>query len=141
MVMGAWFACPAVGEEAGGSSRWTVLPMLAGALRAMATGSSALRVLVVDDEPLMRWAIAETLTALGYSVVEAEDGQSAVRTLAEAPKPIDVIVLDCRLPDSDDLALLATIRSLAPASQVIVMTAYGTSDITKRALDLARTAS
>ena len=102
----------------------------------MATGSSALRVLVVDDEPLMRWAIAETLTALGYSVVEAEDGQSAVRTLAEAPKPIDVIVLDCRLPDSDDLALLATIRSLAPASQVIVMTAYGTSDITKRALDL-----
>jgi response regulator RpfG family c-di-GMP phosphodiesterase len=37
--------------------------------------SAACRVLVVDDEPLIRWAIAETLAELGYSVVEAKDGE------------------------------------------------------------------
>jgi DNA-binding NtrC family response regulator len=98
--------------------------------------SPALRVLVVDDEALIRWSIVETLTDLGYSVVEAGDGDSALRTLDDASKPIDVILLDYRLPDSDSLTLLSTIRRLAPASQVIMMTAYGTPDVTRGALDL-----
>ena len=98
--------------------------------------SPALRVLVIDDEALIRWSIVETLTDLGYSVVEAGDGNSALRTLDDASKPIDVILLDYRLPDSDSLTLLSTIRRRAPTSQVIMMTAYGTPDVTKGALDL-----
>ena len=43
--------------------------------------SPALRVLVVDDEALIRWSIVETLTDLGCSVVEAGDGEGALRTL------------------------------------------------------------
>ena len=98
--------------------------------------SPALRVLVVDDEALIRWSIVETLTDLGYSVVEAGDGNSALRTLDDASKPIDVILLDYRLPDSDSLTLLSTIRRIAPTSQVIMMTAYGTPDVTRGALAL-----
>jgi DNA-binding NtrC family response regulator len=97
--------------------------------------SAACRVLVVDDEPLIRWAIAETLSELGYSVVEAGDGESARRVLAEASKPVDVILLDYRLPDSDNLTLLSTIRRMAPTSQVILMTAIGTPDLIQGAID------
>lgn len=93
-------------------------------------------VLVVDDEPLIRWSIVETLTDLGYSVCEAGDGESALRTLADASNLIDVILLDYRLPDSDSLTLLSTMRRVAPASQIIMMTAFGTPDVTEGALDL-----
>ena len=98
--------------------------------------SSALRVLVVDDEALVRWSIVETLTDLGYSVVEARDGESALGTLGDASKSIDVILLDYDLPDADTFALLSTIRLVAPASSVIVMTAYPTPNATQGALDL-----
>jgi len=97
--------------------------------------SAARRVLVVDDEPLIRWAIAETLAGLGYSVVEAGDGDSALDAVAEASKSFAVVLLDYRLPDSDNLSLLSTIRRLAPDSQVIMMTAFGTPDLIEGALE------
>ena len=95
-----------------------------------------LRVLVVDDELLIRWSIAETLTDAGHTVVAAEDGATAVQALPAAPEPIDAVLLDYRLPDSNDLTLLANIRRLSPHSLVIMMTAFGTPDVTKGALDL-----
>lgn len=97
---------------------------------------SRLRVLVVEDEPLIRWSIAETLARIGHTVIEADDAKSAVRALGEMPEPADVVLLDYRLPDSNDLTLLAAIRRLAPTSAVVMMTAYGTPDVTRRALDL-----
>jgi DNA-binding NtrC family response regulator len=102
----------------------------------MTRNDSRLRVLVVEDELLIRWAIRETLTDAGHSVVEAENAESAVRALANSVEPIDVVVLDYRLPDSTDLALLAAIRRLSPRTAVVLMTAYGTADVAKRALDL-----
>ena len=97
--------------------------------------SAPRRVLVVDDEPLIRWAIAETLGGLGYSVVEAGDGESALEVVARASKPFDVVLLDYRLPDSDNLTLLSTIRRKAPDSRVIMMTAVGTPDLVEGALE------
>jgi DNA-binding NtrC family response regulator len=96
----------------------------------------ALRVLVVEDELLIRWSIAETLAHAWHVVIEAEDGAAAVRALTDAAEAFDAVVLDFRLPDSSDLRLLATIRRLSPASTVILMTAYGTEEITKGALEL-----
>ena len=91
--------------------------------------------LVVDDETLIRWAIAQTLQDLGHVVVEADTAQQAVERLKTGPAP-DVILLDLRLPDSDDLSLLAAIRQLVPTSAVIMMTAYGTPATQASALDL-----
>jgi len=102
----------------------------------MSKKSPARRVLVVDDEPLIRWSIAETLTERGFEVIEAGDARSAVQIVSDATEPFGVMVLDLRLPDSHDLTLLSRLRRLAPESQVILMTAYGTPEVTQSALDL-----
>jgi DNA-binding NtrC family response regulator len=101
----------------------------------MTLGVRCLHVLVVDDEPLIRWSIAETLGAAGHQVTEAQDAASALRALADAPDT-DLVLLDFRLPDSNDLGLLAEIRRIAPAAPVILMTAFGTPDVTAGALKL-----
>src|SRR5919201_4383911 len=98
--------------------------------------STAHRVLVVDDEALVRWSVAETLLARGYEVVEASDGRSAIAAMGEAAAPPDVVLLDLRLPDSSDLGLLQTLRRLAPRVPVILMTAFGTQDVVDAALEI-----
>ena len=97
--------------------------------------SPKLRVLVVDDEPLIRWSVAETLEQAGHTVAEASDAASAVRAV-EGDDPFDVVVLDYRLPDSNDLRLLKAIRSGSPAPAVVMMTAFGAPEIAAGALAL-----
>ena len=92
--------------------------------------------LVVDDEPLTRWPLAETLLDSGHLVREAADGATAVRALTDAEDPIDVVLLDYRLPGSNDLSLLSTIRHLAPKAAVIMMTAYSSATVSDGALEL-----
>ena len=91
-----------------------------------------LRVLIVDDEPLVRWAIAETLRTAGYEIDEAADAESTVRALFKRPDP-DVVLLDLRLPDCGDLRLLDTVCRLVPAATVILMTAFGTPEVRAQA--------
>jgi DNA-binding NtrC family response regulator len=93
-------------------------------------------VLVVEDELLIRWAITEMLSEAGHIVIEAADAVAAVRALTSSVEAVDVVVLDCRLPDSKDLALLAAIRRLSPRSAVVLMTADGSPELTEGALDL-----
>jgi DNA-binding NtrC family response regulator len=95
----------------------------------------ALRVLIVDDEPLIRWSLAETLADRGHIVTEAADAAETRLALTHTPEP-DVVLLDFRLPDSNDLGLLRTIRHDAPHTQVILMTAHGTPEMTRDALAL-----
>ena len=97
---------------------------------------STLRVLVVDDEPLIRWSVCEVLAECGHTVCEAGDGASTVEHLSDGTRLFDVIVLDYRLPDSNDLHLLETVRGLAPESTVIMMTAFGTPETVAGALKL-----
>ena len=88
-----------------------------------------LHVLVVDDEPLIRWSVTETLAGLGLDVEQADCAASALQALTTTALPFDVIVLDLRLPDMNDLSLLATIRQLLPETPVVLMTAFGTPEI------------
>jgi two-component system response regulator AtoC len=96
---------------------------------------AVLRILVVDDEPLIRWSVAETLTERGYEVVQTGDASGARAAMREA-NAFDVVLLDYRLPDNDDLSLLASIRRAAPQAQVIMMTAFGRPDVVHAALAL-----
>jgi DNA-binding NtrC family response regulator len=93
------------------------------------------RALVVDDEPLIRWSLCETLTARGFEVVEAGDARSARGWLADSA-PFDVVFLDLRLPDSNDLGLLRLVRGAMPHARVILMTAYGTHEVEQEAVQL-----
>jgi DNA-binding NtrC family response regulator len=96
----------------------------------------SLVVLVVEDELLIRWALAETLTIHGHKVIEAPDAASGRRVLERGGALVDVILLDLRLPDSDDFGLLADIRRRSPRSAVIMMTTIGAADLRSYALGL-----
>ena len=102
----------------------------------MADESSALHVLVVDDEPLMCWSVHETLSANGDVVTEAESGETAIRSLTDAHGAVDVVLLDYELPDSHDFSLLSKVKRLAPSSRVILMSAYCTPAMRRDALAL-----
>ena len=91
-----------------------------------AVGKVPRRLLVVDDEPLIRWSVVETLSGLGMDVEQASDAASALRIITAGPLEFDVIVLDLRLPDMKDLSLMATIRQLQPDASIVLMTAFGT---------------
>ena len=98
--------------------------------------SPPVRVLVVDDEPLIRWSLVETLADRGCDVAEAGTGQTALEAVSGTRVPFDVVLLDLRLPDSKDLVLLSQIRLLAPDARVILMTAFGTTEVKHGALEL-----
>jgi DNA-binding NtrC family response regulator len=91
-------------------------------------------ILVVDDEPLIRWAVREGLESAGYAVLEAGSAGEALARLAGVDGRVDVALLDVRLPDSDDLGLLQQVRRRAPGCQVIVMTAHGTPELLAEAM-------
>jgi DNA-binding NtrC family response regulator len=95
--------------------------------------STPRRILVVDDEPLIRWSIAETLGDCGYEVVEAHDAASALQMLSCPGAVPDVVLLDLRLPDSSDLGLLAAVIERSPSTRVIIMTAHGSSELSDQA--------
>ena len=83
-------------------------------------------VLVVDDDPLVRWSLRERLAADGHVVLEAETTAGALEQIASGA--IDVILLDGRLPDGDGLSVLQHVRRHAPDLPVVMMLGYSTID-------------
>jgi DNA-binding NtrC family response regulator len=94
------------------------------------------RVLIVDDEDLIRWSLTQTLVDRGFQVDEASTGAGALDLVAASGGRFDVVLLDFRLPDSNDLTLLATLRRLMPHAALFLMTAYSTPETAQGALDL-----
>jgi DNA-binding NtrC family response regulator len=109
---------------------------VSGNISGVEENSRPLRILVVDDEALIRWSLVETLSDSGHQTVEAADGLTALRAVRDTSAPFDVVFLDFRLPDSRDLTLLSRLRQIAPTTQVILLTAYGTPEVVQGALDL-----
>jgi len=93
-------------------------------------------VLVVDDEPLIRWSLSEGLTESGYVVRLAANAAEARAALAALGGQPLVVVLDLRLPDAVDLSLLGEIRRRWPGVPVVMMSAHGSGDDMKHAVDL-----
>ena len=85
------------------------------------------RVLIVDDHPLTREALATLLAGNDFDVVgQASDGQEAIE-LAGRLRP-QVILLDLSMPGLDGLSALPGLRAAVPDAEVIVLTASGTED-------------
>src|SRR5688572_12444948 len=78
-------------------------------------------ILVVDDEPLIRWSLAERLKSEGYDVLEAETGSEALEKLSEG---VDLVLLDYKLPDTDGVSVLRKIKEADQDILVILLTAY-----------------
>lgn len=88
---------------------------------------TALSILVVDDEDLIRWSLKRALSKRGHLVSEAANAAAAIKVVMLAAQPFDAILLDYRLPDNQDLTLLRTLRRVSPSSRVYMMTAFGES--------------
>ena len=91
------------------------------------------RILVVDDEALIRWSLAERLKAEGYEVVEAETGRAALEKL---PEGVDLVLLDYRLPDTDGVTILRKIKEFDQDILVILLTAFATVETAVEAMKL-----
>ncbi len=85
------------------------------------------RIIVADDHPLTRDALASLLGRNGFDVVgEAADGAEAIE-LASSTQP-DLVLLDLSMPGMDGLTALPRLRAAAPDCEVVVLTASGTED-------------
>jgi two-component system, NtrC family, response regulator AtoC len=83
---------------------------------------SSATILIIDDEPQVRWPLKTAFEQAGYRVLEASTGAEAlVRCQEEA---VDLALLDYRLPDTDGLALLTQLKERHRDVVVIMMTAY-----------------
>ena len=79
------------------------------------------RVLVVDDEDLVRWSVTERLREAGHDVVEAGTAAEAVE---QAGRGIDLALLDYKLPDGDGVGVLKRVHDIDPDVPVIMLTAH-----------------
>lgn len=114
----------------------SILDVPAGMKPVTCALDSRRHILVVDDEPLIRWSVAESLTDLGFNVVQAGDAGGALRSVTTAAVPFDVVVLDLRLPDMKDLSLLGTLRQLLPEATLVLMSAFVSPEILAEATGL-----
>jgi two-component system KDP operon response regulator KdpE len=108
-------------------------------------GIVPVRVLVVDDEPLIRWSICVALTAAGFDADSAATADEA-RRLAAAGVPPRVVLLDVH-PDGQPQPLIDQIRAISPDSRFLVMTTarrgsgtpgpFGDVNVIEKPFDLA----
>ena len=87
------------------------------------------RVLVVDDERLVRWSLGQRLSARGWNVTEA----GSVAEALSAPTP-DAAILDYKLPDGDGIEVLRRLRHVDPDLPVIMLTAHQDTELIVEAM-------
>ncbi len=85
--------------------------------------AAAVRVLVVDDDPGVRYTLREILESEGLAVDEAADGAEALARFDACPAAL--VVTDLRMPGLDGMEVLRRLRARTPAPRVIVITAHG----------------
>jgi two-component system response regulator AtoC len=93
-----------------------------------------MNILVVDDEPLQRNLLGGFLRKQGYTVFEAATGAEALAQFMQ--HPIDLVLLDHRMPDMNGDHVLARIKEHTPLARVIMITAYGAVDTAVRVMQL-----
>jgi two-component system chemotaxis response regulator CheY len=84
------------------------------------------RVLVVDDEPLVRQVVRMTLEKAGYDVLEAENGEKAIEAINsnENPLVLDVVICDIRMPRINGVEAIEYFQQQYPHVPLIVLTGY-----------------
>lgn len=90
------------------------------------------RVLIVDDEPLMRRSLSETIRRKGYETIMACDGEDALLQLERSFASL--IFADIRMPRMDGLELLQRIKAIEPSPQLVLITAYGSVEAAVQAM-------
>ena len=82
----------------------------------------AKRILLVDDDKNIRILVTELLSTMGYTILEAQDGEEAMKLVDIGP--IDLVMTDLKMPGMDGIELTRAIRRIEPELPIIVYSAY-----------------
>jgi two-component system response regulator AtoC len=93
-----------------------------------------MNILILDDEKMQRDMLQGFLDKQGYNVLTAADGRSALSLFMD--NPVDLVLLDHRMPDMNGDEVLARIKSINPAARAIMITAYGAVDTAVKVMQL-----
>jgi two-component system response regulator AtoC len=88
------------------------------------------RVLLVDDEPGVRFTLSEVITDQGHEVIAVESGRAALERIDD----VDAVVTDLSMPEMDGLELLSAIRRARPELPVVILTAHGSERAAVKAM-------
>jgi len=91
-------------------------------------------ILVVDDEPVARQSLSDILKLEGFIVASAPNGQAAIEYVRT--HPVDVMIVDLRMPGMDGLEVVQVLNQLSPDTEVILLTAFGSTETAIQALRL-----
>src|SRR5574341_901966 len=91
-------------------------------------------ILVVDDEPVARQSLTDILRLEGYTVNSVPNGQAAVEYVRT--HPVELIVVDLRMPGMDGLEVIQVVNQFSPETEVILLTAFGSTETAIQALRL-----
>ncbi|MGD0562301.1 MAG: response regulator [Roseiarcus sp.] len=89
------------------------------------------KVLVVDDDPVVRKSFDRVLTSKGYAVITAESGEEALRKLSQ--EKYDIVYTDIRMPGMSGLDVAEQVKARQPWTPVVIITGYGTEAAESRA--------
>jgi DNA-binding NtrC family response regulator len=92
------------------------------------------KILIIDDEKLLRWSLEQNLTKEGYVVISAESGMKGLKLLSE-DQP-DIVLLDIHLPDVSGIDILEKIKKEKKHPIVIMITAFGDIETAVKAIKL-----
>jgi DNA-binding NtrC family response regulator len=82
------------------------------------------RVLVVEDDPIIRRFIRDVLKRKGYDIQGSENGLDALDKVQQ--KDYQLVISDLKMEGMDGLELLSRVKKISPNTEVIIITAYGT---------------
>jgi DNA-binding NtrC family response regulator len=98
----------------------------------VATAESTAKVLVIEDDEVLRQLLIDVLSDQGYHVEAAETGEDGLRTMEQ--DVFDIVLLDINLPGMDGMDVLRLAPARQPDAQVVMMTAFGTVDTAVEAM-------
>lgn len=87
-------------------------------------------VLIIDDDPGMLRALEKVLTRAGLLVSPATWGREGIKEMVGRHDPFDAVISDLRMPQASGLMILHAMRSACPGVPVIIITAYGSPEMT-----------
>jgi len=96
------------------------------------------RILVVEDDAEMRSLLKDFFEEDGFEIDSVSNGSEAFRRIAR--EPFDLIITDIRMPGLTGLDILPGIKKLQPEVSIIVVTAFGSEEIRRKALERGATA-
>ena len=92
------------------------------------------KILVIDDEAIVRTSCERTLAPEGYEVKSADSGKQGIEFLEK--EPFSLVLLDLKMPDIDGIEVLNKIKVAWPETKVVMITGYSTVDTAVQALRL-----